>query len=880
VNPTSGWRRLKRHSLSGDDEIAEELRLHIEGRIERHVEEGMPLDEAEALARSEFGDLERIRHQCVEATRPGRSSRLGLGRPWRDTRQAVRSLWRAPGFSLTAIALIAVGLGLTAVVLTLFHGYLLRPLPYPDADRLMRVSRSAPGTLGVPGTAPVPDGLNRIEWPRHDRFIEAMVAWEFDDFALVGATIPERVNGIWITPGYFTALGVDALIGRTFVDADVAEGGTVAVIGHALWQRRFGGDPNVIGQTITAHATDRPEEATQFTVVGVLPPSVWDLTGNPDLLVPLRGTRRPSLVLMQPGVTPDGLATHLTQHAQEQLTVDPDWRMHVESAQESYVASVRPALRLLLLTALLALAIVVGNVAVMVLVRAMRRERELAVRLALGARRGRVMAGWVTETAVLVMAGLAIGVGLAGMGLYAFRFAVERQFQTAVPGGSESLSLNPAVLAVLAGIALVLIGILSVVPMVAGIARGSDLVLASGSRSSETPSRSLIRHVVVMVEVGVSLVLAVGAGLMVRSAVDLERTTLGFDPGPVLRAYVSLRPEAYPDEAQQRRFYDRLQAAVNEVPGVDGVALVDAYPFEVQRGSFLEAAGRPPEETAEVRAVRQVVTAGYFATMGIGVRQGRVFNERESEAAVVVSARLAHQLWPDGNPIGQRVRLGNWQAPPRSTEPWHVVVGVVDDVAKTLTAENWPDVYQSFHDQTRPDMYLMIRSKRDHATLEREVRAAAFVLDPMLPLADVESMDAVVDRELAQPRFLAAALSGYALLALALALSGLFAVVSYIVSQRRREIAIRLALGADGHRVVRWLVAKGFALVIGGLLVGVIGSVSLSRMLSAYLYGVSPFDPIILAALVPLLLVLALVAIWIPARSASRVEPMEVLRSE
>ena len=876
----SGWRRVARPAPSLDDEIAEELRLHIEGRIEGHVAEGLPPDEADALARREFGDLERIRRQCVEAARPERATRSGLGGPWRALRFAVRGLRRAPGFSLAAIGLIALGFGLTAGALTLFHGYLVRPLPYPDADRLMRVSRSAPGTLGVPGTAPVPDGLNRIAWPSENRFIEAMVAWEFDDFALVGRELPERVNGIWVTPGYFPALGIDPIVGRVFTAEDVEQGGTVTVIGHTLWQRRFGGDPNVVGQVITAHATDRPDEATQFTVIGVLPPSFWSLTGEPDLLVPLQGTRRPSLVLAMPGVTPTGVATHLTQHAQEYLTVDPEWRMHVEPVQEAYVRQVRPALRLLLLTALIVLAIVVGNVAVMVLVRAMRRERELAVRLALGARPGRVMAGWMTETVLLVVSGTAIGLGLAALGLHVFRAAVERHFQTAVPGGTEALSLNPAVLGVLGGVALIVIVILSMVPVVAGIARGAGMALAAGSRSHETRSHSLIRHGVVMVEVGLSLVLAVGAGLMVRSAVDLEHTALGFDPGPVLRAYVSLRPEAYPDQTRQRQFYERLQAAVRELPGIDGVALVDAYPFQVQRGSHLEAAGRSAEETAEVRAVRQVVTPEYFATMGIAVRQGGVFREHEGSPTVVVSARLAQQLWPDENPVGQRMRLGSWRAPPSPRDPWHVVVGVVGDVAKTLTAENWPDVYQSFQYMTRPDMYLMIRSRRDHATLERELRAVTAILDPALPLADIESMDAVVGRELARPRFLAAAVGGYALLALALALSGLFAVVSYIVRQRQREIAIRLALGADGPAVVTWLVAKGAAVVLGGLAIGVVGSVAVSRTLSAYLYGVSPFDPITLATLVPLLLILSLLAIWLPARAAAAVEPMAVLRSE
>ena len=876
----SGWRRVVRQTTSLDDEVAEELRLHIEGRVSGYVAQGMLVDEAERLARREFGDADLIRHQCIEAGRPDRASRLQLGGPWRALRYAVRNLRRAPGFSIPAVGLIALGLGLTSVVLSLFHGYLIRPLPYPDADRLMRVSRSAPGTLGVPGTAPVPDGLNRLEWPSQDRFIEAMVAWEFDDFALLGGELPERVNGIWVTPGYFTALGVEPVIGRAFTETDVEQGGSVVVIGQTLWRRRFGGDHNVIGQLIAAHATDRPDEETQFTIIGVLPESFWSVTGEPDLLVLLRGTRRPSMILLRRGVTADALATHLTQFAQAHLSVDPDWRMHVEAVQEDYVRSVRPSLNLMVLTVLMVLTIVVGNLAVMVLVRGIRRERELAVRLALGARLGHVLASGVAETAVLVITGTALALGLAALGLSVFRGAFESHFQTAVPGGSEALSLSPPVVAIVGMIGLVIIAILSIVPIVAGVVRGAHVAVATGSRSPETPSRSLIRHGVVVVEVGLSLVLAVGAGLMVRSAHDLEHTTLGFDPGPVLRAYVSLRPEAYPDSTAQRQFYERLRWAVRELPGVEEVALIDAYPFEVQRGSHLEAAGRPPGETSEVRAVRQVVTPEYFGTMGIVVQKGRVFGDRDEPPAVVISARLAGQLWPDGDPIGRRLRLGDWQGPPSPEDPWHTVVGVVDDVAKTLTAENWPDVYQAFATATRPDMYLMIRSHRDHVALAAELRAVAVSLDPALPLADIESMDAVIDRELAGPRFLAAAVGGYAVVALVLALSGLFAVVSFVVSQRRHEIAIRRALGADRRAVVGWLVGKGAAIVLGGLAVGLIGSVALSRMLSAYLYGVSPFDPLTLAVLIPVLLALSLLAIWIPARSAARIEPMQVLRSE
>ncbi len=863
-----------------DEEIQSELGFHIEQRVDRLVAEGLNRQEAESKVRRQFGSVAAARKECRRQLQPVRR-REYLGAPGRLVRHATASLRRAPAYTLTIILLATLGLGLTSSVLGWYHSYLIEPLPYPNADRLMRVDRSAPGTEGVPEAPDVPGGLNRIAWPAQDQLIEALVAWEFDDFALVGGDLPERVDGIWVTPGYFTAHGIQPTVGRSFSQQDVALGGDVVVLGHRLWQRRFGSDPAVIGRRILAYATDRPDEATSFTVIGVLPESYWSLTGESDLLLPMKGTRRPSMVLAAPGVTPAQMSEHLTAYTRDHLTTDPDWRMHVEPAQETYVRPVKPALTLLLVTGFVVLAVVVGNVTVLVLVRSIRKERDVAVRRALGAGEGRVMAGWLAEAVVLTVPAAVAALALA----YSVnRFStdiVERYLQVAIPGGAIA-GLSTSVAAVtLVGAALIA-GLIAVVPVVAGVARRlSPASAMGGSRpGGDTPSRSLIRHGVVVVEVALSLVLLVAGGLMVRSALGLERTSLGFESDAVLRAYVSLHPNRHPETDDQRMFYGELLDRVTSLPGVTNAAVVDAFPFQVQRGSRLESADRSTQSLAGVRAVRQVASVDYFATMGIALRKGRAFSG-DGPAEIVVSQRLADLVWPGEDPLGRRVRLGSWRSlGDPAIEPWRVVVGVVDDVAKTLTAENWPDAYIPFDHAVRPDMYLMVRSERDHTALGRELRALAAELDPTLPLSDIETMTTVIDRELARPRFLALLVAGYALLAVGLALSGLFGTLAFTVAQRRREIAVRLAVGADGRRVVRWLVGQGSWLVIGGVGLGVVGSAALNRVLVSQLHGIQPMDLITFVVLVPALMGAALLAMWLPARRAAKIEPVEVLRGE
>ena len=875
----AGWRRLTHDPSTLDEEIDAELGFHVEQRIEQLVTDGMKRGEAESRVRQQFGDIAAVHQVCRRQLQPVRRQEY-LGELGRLLRHAIRSLRRAPAYSLTIILLVSLGLGLTTSVLGWYHAYLVKPLPYPGAERLMRVDRSAPGTEGVPGAPEVPGGLNSIPWPAQDRLIEAMVAWEFDDFALLGGDVPDRVDGIWVTPGYFTALGIKPAVGRTFSQQDVDQGGDVVVLGYRLWQRRFGSDRGIVGGRISAYATDRPDEATSFTVIGVLPESYWSLTGEPDLLLPMKGTRRPSMVLAAPGVSPAQLADHLTVYARDHLATDPAWHMHVEPAQDAYVRQVRPALTLLLLTGIVVLAIVAGNVMVLVLVRAIRREREVAVRRALGASEGRVMVGWLAEAVVLMVPAAVTALVLAYV-VYRFSAgAVERYFQVAVPGGAVAGFSLPVAAMTLAGAALIA-GLIAVVPVAAGVARRlSPASAMEGSRTGgDTRSRSLIRHGVVVIEVALSLVLLLAGGLMVRSAMGLERANLGFEPATVLRAYVSLHPSRYPEADDQRMFYQTLLERVTSLPGVSDAALVDAFPFQVQRGSRLEAADQQAQSLAGIRAVTQVASADYFATMGIALRKGRI-SSGDGPLEVVVSQRLADLVWPGEDPLGQRLRLGTWRRLGNQDEPWRVVVGVVDDVAKTLTAENWPDVYIPFAQAVRPDMYLMVRSERDHATLGRALRTLAAELDPALPLSDIETMTRVIDRELARPRFLALLVACYAMLAVGLALSGLFGTLAFTVAQRRREIAVRMAVGADGRRVVGWLVGQGSRLVIGGVVLGVVASLMLNRLLASQLHGVHATDPLTFVVLVPALIGAALLATWLPARGAAKVEPVEVLRGE
>ena len=805
---------------------------------------------------------------------------------WQDLRYAARTFARQPGFMVSALLLLALGIGANTAVLSLANAYLLRPLPFPESDRLVRVGILDPDA-DVAAMNSIPRGIHQVEWPAQDEIIEHLVAWDLDGFSLVGDDQPESVDGAWVTPGYFGAVETRPFLGRVLTSADGESGAApVVVISHGLWMRRFGGDSSIVGRSITAYSTDRPFDPEVFTVVGVLPPDFWFVNRFTDFLPALTVNRMPSFVRLRPGVTVERAREHFTAIVASQADrFDPEWTMFVRPAHDAYVRQVRPVILVLSAAVGLVLLIACGNVAMLLIVRALGREREFGIRRALGASRSRVVQQLLIEGGLLSGISGAFGVVLAGAGLATMASLVEQQMGTPVPGGVAQFGISGVGLAVALGMTAATGLAFGLIPAIATAHRGLAGVLCENSRGvTDSRRRRVWRNVLIVGEVAISLALLISAGLMIRTVRHLSQLELGFVTENVLKANVSLRLRSYPDDADRILFTNQLVERVQALPGVTSAGVADTYPFRGWIGNRVQTESVDPTESEDgPRAVPYAVTPGYFRTMDIPLTRGRVFDQRDretSEPVVIVSESLARQLWMSVDPIGQRLRdVGMGSGNVRDL-PWRTVIGVVGDTRKTLTERNFPDMYVPYRQNPRPFMFVMARTVGDPLLITRALQQIVWELDPEQPLAEVESMNDVVTRQGARPRFLAAVLAMFAVFGVGLALYGLYSVVSYAVTQRRRDVAIRMALGAGYDDVIRFFLGTG-GLVVGlGILCGLAGSVVLTRLLSSQLYGVSALDPMTYWGLSAVLFVSGLGAVWIPARRAARCDPMDVLRDD
>ncbi len=803
-------------------------------------------------------------------SRAGRTEAGGWLRDWGDdVRFALRSLRREPGFTGTLIGLLAVGVALNAAAFAVVHAYLLRPLPYPAAERV------------VQARAPV-----EIRFEDAEGLFEKRVSWDLDAFTLVGTAGSELARGAWVTPDFLDVYGVEPVLGRRFREDEGRPGAaaSVAIISHRLWQRRFGGDPRVLGRSVRAYTSDRPDDAESFAIVGVLPPDFWHFNAYTDILAPLRERRALYAGRLLPGVTPEHAADELTERIRARSTGLPDgFRVQVASSHALYVASLRPTLIALQAATLLVLLITCGNAAVLILVRSVRRERELGVRRALGAEGGRLARQLVVEGLVpALLAGL-LGVVLAGLALDLVRGLEALTAWRGVPGGADTLRVDGVVLSATVGLCALTGFFFGLVPLVATSRRDLASSLASGKRGGgDTRSRRRLRTLVLGAEVALSLALLTGAGLLIRSAHNLQNEDFGFDPTRVTRGQVGLRQASYPDASERVALFAELVERIRRLPAVEDAGLVGAAPFTWSFNAFpVEAeAGR----TAE--GVYQIADAGFFTTFDVELLQGRLFEPDEAAAAsavAVVSETLAEALWPDGDPIGRRIRdpspdgglVGSGEP-----GPWHTVVGVVRDVRKAIDGSTAGDLYVN-HASAAPFWANVVVKRRAGTPLPGPaVERIVAELDPEAPFATVQQMEEIVERAVAPSRFLAVLFAAFAAFAVVLAVLGLYSVTSFVTRQGRRSVAIRMALGADRGSVSRMFLRQGLAVIGVGLAAGSVGGVRLGRALREELHGVDPFDPWTLGVLGALLGVAAMLAVWLPAREAAGAAPASILREE
>jgi putative ABC transport system permease protein len=814
---------------------------------------------------------------------------------WRDLRFAVRSLLRSPAFSAIAALTLALGIGANTAIFSVVYSVLLRPLAYAEPERLIsiRAAYSATGAQDIPASQPeYHDYLQGVS------ALKDLAAVYPISINLTGLGDPQRIQASVVSDNYFRLLGVAPALGRDFTpDDDRGQIGYVVIISHDLWQKRFGGDPGVIGKTV--RLDDDP-----MTIVGIMPRGfrhvlesgtspmeVWApiALDNPDPnFLNSRNARVYDLIgRLKPGRTVEDaraelalLGARLREQYPQVYPAAQGWHPVAQPLAEQVVGDVRPALLVLLGAVGFVLLIGCANVANLLLARATVREREIAVRTALGSSRGRLVRQLLTESLVLAVLGGSLGLLLAAWG----SSALGRLVALYLPRAGE-IELSLPVLGFTAFLIIVTGVVFGLIPALHASRTDLQGVLKDSGRGSAGAPRTRLRAALVVAEVAVALMLLAGAGLMLRSFQRLMAVEYGFDPDRLLTLQVWLpvpndRSQGRFQTHQQRRsFYERALAAVQAVPGVRDAALISRLPLRGSNDARITIEGRPagphePPVTAEGR----LVSANYFLTMGIPVLSGDGLPDLADsvrDRRVLVNRTMAENYWPGADPVGRRLRFG-------SEAPWLTVVGIVGDVRQIgLAQPPKEEVYSSYRVVSSNEMSMVVRTAEDDPErLGAAVTAAIRSVDPEQPVFGVMSMDRVIENASAERRISMVLLLIFAGMALLLSAIGIYGVMAYTTTQRRHEIGIRLALGAGGSDVLRLVVGQGMRLVVIGLGAGLLGAWMLSRVLASQLFGISAQDPLTYVTVALLLGIVALAATWLPAQRATRVDPMISLRTE
>ncbi|MCI0403110.1 MAG: ABC transporter permease [Acidobacteria bacterium] len=803
-----------------------------------------------------------------------------MGSLLQDLRYSVRTLRKSAGLTTVAVITLALGIGANTAIFSVVNAVLLRPLPYSEPERLVMVWESRPQE-GVYDNPVAPQDF--FDWRRRNQAFEDMSAFLYSTIDLSGAGEPERIATGIVSPSLFNVLGVQPLRGRTFLPEEEEDGRhRVVVMTYSLWQRRFGGDPAVVGKVLTLGGEP-------FEVIGVLPRTFDFPAPGLELWRPLVPTTQQMqtrtlhsmqvFARLKPGVTleraradMDRVAAQLAQEFPESNAVHA---AHVVPLREQVVGEVRPALLLLLGAVGFVLLIACANAANLLLARAAARQREFAVRAALGAGRWRLARQMLTESALLALVAGTAGVLLAIWGVEAVRSLIPDDIAVM---GLRRIPVDGRVLVFTLGLS-VLAGALSgVAPAFRGWRGGLTEALKEGGRAAgATPARQRIYAVLVVAETALALVLLAGAGLMIRTFVAFLNVNPGFDRHNLLTLQVAVPQTKYDQPAEVRGFFAQLLSDIQTLPGVETAGATMLLPLgggDARRG--IEVEGYEPRPEERTRAHLRVVTPTFFAAMRIPLLEGRLLAPPDTDGAplvVLVNRTAAQRYWPGQSPVGRRLRIGSGE--------WREIVGVVADVKHWgLDAGVNPEMYLPFDQVAPPNMTVVVRSSSDPAELAKSVRARVRALDPDVPISQVSTMEEVLAFSLAPTRFYMVLLGSFAGLALLLASAGIYGVTAYSVARKTHEIGVRKALGARNSDIFRWVLRRGFTWTLAGLLLGAAGSLALTRFLSRLLFGVSPGDPLTLLGVAVLLAAVALLACWIPARRAMRVDPMVALRYE
>jgi putative ABC transport system permease protein len=797
-----------------------------------------------------------------------------------DIRFAVRSLRRAPVFAVAAVLTIALGIAANTAVFSVVNAVLVRSLPFEEPARLMEVAERNE-RLNLPYFAS--STLNYQSWKGMTRTFERMGAFGFATYTLLGGGEPEQVTGGPISPALVPLLGLRPLAGRAFREGeDTAGSPPVVLIGEALWKRRFGADRAAVGQPVTV-------DGRACTLVGVMGPELTLLTGG-ELWMPMviDATRenRLSHVITAVGRLRRGVSMETAQaemdgigrRVVEQYPDVRDWTIRIRPLSKYLVSDqLRTAVLVLMGAVVLVLLIVCANVANLLLARAVGRQKELAIRTAMGASRARLVRQLLTEGVLLSLAGGVIGVLMAGGAVDLFNAIPTAQRPVA------GVRIDAAVLLFSLG-ASVLTGLLfGVAPAWHGSRANINVVLQQGSRSSRSHARPLLRHSQAAAQLVLATVLVIGAGLLAQSLWRLQRVPVGFDTERVLTFRVALPPATYPDHTASWAFYKRLIGSLETLPGVRGVAISSGLPFGA--GAYTRTPMSTPSRSVMPSGTQipidwRVVSPGYFKTLGIPLLAGRDFTDMDSPASepvMIVTRAFARKYWGDDDPVGKVVHLVNARGKQRAD---YTVVGMVGDTRNVTLTEELPTVYYSSSWRLWPSMEVAVRTAGPPEGVLPAARGRIRALDPGLPISAVQTMDQAMSASASQPRFNALLLVAFAGIALLIAAIGIYGVLAYSVSQRVQEIGVRMALGAERGTVMRLIVGQGLTVALAGVGVGLALAAAASRVLASLLFGVDARDPFTFGAGAVVLTVVAVAACAVPAWRASRVDPVVALRAE
>jgi putative ABC transport system permease protein len=890
------WKREIKKQLVGlklapvrEAEIVEELAEHLEDRFAALLTEGLSSEQAQRVVLAELsereifqGELRRIERQVApEPVVPGTTRRTNMFADlWQDLRFGARMLRKNPGFTLIAVLTLSFGIGANTAIFSIVNAVLLRPFPYEAPERLVNVQERFSAPRGITVSYP-----NFVDWRAQNTAFDFIAAVrQNENFNFTGAGEPERVQGRLVSAEFLSTLGIKPILGRDFLAEDDGPGATPAVIlSYGFWQRGFGNDPNIIGKQITLNLQS-------FTVVGVLPAN-FQYGVEAEVTVPiglsterfrLRGADpginvvarlKPNLSLQQAEAELNLIAERLEEQYPQS---NKGRRVLLTPLHESLVGNVRQPLLILLGAVGLVLLVACANVANLLLVRSSARQKEMVVRVALGASRATLIRQLLTESVLLAALGAVLGILLAFWGTS----LIAAQLPDGIPRLQEAKVDAPVLVFTLA-VSLVTGLLFGLAPALQASRPNLTDGLKEGERGS-SGNRQRLRSALIIGEVALTLTLLVGAGLLIQSFRRVLEVDPGFNPQNLLTMQVSVNN---PDGQQVANFFEQLQQNVRNLPGVKSVAVSNGLPFGTANFPAFIIEGRPETEN-KPSGIRYTVSPDYFQTLGIGLIKGRLFtavDTRDSQPVIVIDEVLAQRYFPDEDPIGKRLKHG-------PTTPSLEIVGVVRHVEPNSLDGQGPapaQFYTNFNQtplQALPTgvrrINVLTRTEVEPLSLASAVRGAIAAVNKDQAIFNVRTMEEIVAQSVAPRRFSMLLLAVFAVIALGLASLGIYGMMSYAVAQRRREIGVRMALGAQSRNLLGLVIGQGMKLVLFGVVLGLIASVALTRTIENLLFGVSPTDPLTFATIALLLALTALAACFVPARRAVKVNPIEALRCE